>query len=47
VVAQERDELAPPAHLDQEIEDAPAVRPPVDAVAQGDDGIVGAGPDGL
>ena len=47
MVAQERDQAAAAAQVDEPVEDAPAVRPPVDVVAQGDDRVLGAGPDGV
>src|SRR3954464_4765211 len=46
MVAQERDETAAAAQVDEPGEDSPAVRSPIDVVAQGDDGVVGAGSDG-
>ena len=47
MVAQEGDQAAAAAQVDEPVEDAPAVRPPVDVIAQGDDGVLGAGPDGV
>ena len=44
VVAQQRDQAAAATQVDQPVDDAPAVRPSVDVVAQGDDDVLGAGP---
>ena len=45
VVAQQGEQPTAPAQADEEVEDAPAVRPPVDVVAQGDHDVLGIGLD--
>ena len=47
VVAEDRDQPAPRLQRDDPVEDPPAVRPPVDVVAEHDDLVVGGGSDRL
>ena len=45
MVAEERDQTAAVLEFDEPLDDAPAVRSPVDVVAEGDDAVLGSGPD--
>ena len=47
MVSQDRYEVTPAGQLDEPVDDASAVRTPVDVIAQGDDAVIGAGPDRL
>ena len=47
VVAQQRDQAAAAAQVDQSVEHSPAVRPSVDIIAQRDEAVLRAWADGL